>query len=185
MAPPGRSRRADILTAAEREFSAAGFSGGRIERIALAAGVNKQLLFHYFGSKEGLFIAALEVLLSTLEPAAAASATPVEDLRTTLKSIELAMQQRPGLTGIVADARANPDFPGEALSLVRATLARVQVRLAGILADGQRRGYFRDDIEPAAVARLAAATALGSATLEVDGPATPVDAFVLEHCVWR
>ncbi|WP_293900220.1 helix-turn-helix domain-containing protein [Phenylobacterium sp.] len=47
--------RKKILEAAREEFAARGFSGGRIESIAKRAGVAKQLLYHYFASKEALF----------------------------------------------------------------------------------------------------------------------------------
>ena len=42
-------RKAQILAAATREFAASGYGGGRVDAIAAAAGVNKRLLYHYFG----------------------------------------------------------------------------------------------------------------------------------------
>jgi TetR/AcrR family transcriptional regulator len=57
--PRGATRTA-ILAAAERVFAASGFAGARIDAIAAAAGVNKALLYYYFGSKERLYIAVLE-----------------------------------------------------------------------------------------------------------------------------
>jgi len=185
MAAPPRSRRADILTAAEREFGSAGFAGARIERIAEAAEVNKQLLFHYFGSKEGLFAAALAGLLAPLEPAPSSASSPAEALRALLAGLEEAARKRPGLAGIAADARANPDFPEPALRLVRGWISRLRERLAGSLSEGQSRGYFRDDIDPVAVADLAVAAALGSAALEQRGASQPVSVFVLDYCAWR
>ncbi len=49
-----------ILDAALDEFSAHGVAGARVDRIAAAAGCNKNLLYVYFGSKENLFMAVLE-----------------------------------------------------------------------------------------------------------------------------
>lgn len=49
-----------LLDAAIVEFTEFGFEGGRVDRIAQRAGVNKQLVYHYFGSKADLFRAALE-----------------------------------------------------------------------------------------------------------------------------
>ena len=49
-----------ILDAAAREFAAHGLAGGRTEAIAVAAGVNKALLYYYFESKDRLYQAALE-----------------------------------------------------------------------------------------------------------------------------
>ena len=63
--PEPRTRDADrtqqaILRAAVAEFSDAGLGGARVERIAERAGVNKRLLYYYFGSKDDLFLAVLE-----------------------------------------------------------------------------------------------------------------------------
>ena len=52
--------RKKILKAAAKEFAQKGFDGARVDRIAVLAGVNKQLLYHYFGSKDDLFTAVLE-----------------------------------------------------------------------------------------------------------------------------
>lgn len=43
--------RARILKAAEQEFSAKGYDGARVDKIAAAARVNKALIYYYFGSK--------------------------------------------------------------------------------------------------------------------------------------
>jgi len=50
----------DILQAAQDEFAALGLGGARVDRIAERAGVNKRLIYYYFGSKEDLFLAVLE-----------------------------------------------------------------------------------------------------------------------------
>jgi AcrR family transcriptional regulator len=51
---PERSRER-ILGAALKEFAAKGFSGARVDVIARNAAINKRMLYHYFGNKEGLF----------------------------------------------------------------------------------------------------------------------------------
>lgn len=48
-----------ILRAALHEFAAKGFAGARVNAIAGAAGVNKRMLYHYFGNKDALFRAIL------------------------------------------------------------------------------------------------------------------------------
>ena len=48
-----------ILTAAVDVFAAKGLNGATVDDIAAVAGVNKQRLYAYFGSKQGLFDAAL------------------------------------------------------------------------------------------------------------------------------
>lgn len=52
--------RARILAAAVEEFAARGFAGARVAAIAEAAGANKRMLYHYFGNKDGLYVAVLE-----------------------------------------------------------------------------------------------------------------------------
>jgi AcrR family transcriptional regulator len=49
-----------IFAAAARIFAKSGFDGARVDRIAAAARINKQLIYHYFGSKDALFTAVLE-----------------------------------------------------------------------------------------------------------------------------
>jgi TetR/AcrR family transcriptional regulator len=55
-----------ILDGALAEFSEKGFDGARIDEIALRAGVNKNLLYHHYGSKDGLFSALLERTYATI-----------------------------------------------------------------------------------------------------------------------
>jgi len=53
-----------ILASARAEFAEKGVAGARTERIVRAAGVNPNLLYHYFGSKEHLFVAVMEDVYS-------------------------------------------------------------------------------------------------------------------------
>lgn len=50
-----------ILTAAREEFSARGYDKTSVRQIAKAAGVDSALVHHYFGTKEQVFAAAVEV----------------------------------------------------------------------------------------------------------------------------
>jgi AcrR family transcriptional regulator len=52
--------RARILEAAKGEFARLGLAGARVEAIATRAKANKRMIYHYFGSKEQLFVAVLE-----------------------------------------------------------------------------------------------------------------------------
>lgn len=51
--------RAKLLAAARDEFAEHGIAGGRVDRIAEKAGVNKQRIYGHFGNKEGLFQAVI------------------------------------------------------------------------------------------------------------------------------
>jgi AcrR family transcriptional regulator len=52
--------RATILDAAIVEFTQNGYEGGRVDAIAKRAKINKRMLYHYFGGKDGLYLAVLE-----------------------------------------------------------------------------------------------------------------------------
>jgi AcrR family transcriptional regulator len=56
---PQRTRRA-ILDAATVEFAVNGFGGASVNAVAERAGINKRMLYHYFGNKEDLFLVVLE-----------------------------------------------------------------------------------------------------------------------------
>ncbi len=51
---------ADIIGVATQEFSEKGLAGARIDVIAQAMRTSKRMIYYYFGSKEGLYVAVLE-----------------------------------------------------------------------------------------------------------------------------
>ncbi|NVO06007.1 MAG: TetR family transcriptional regulator [Rhodoferax sp.] len=51
---------AEILDVATAEFASKGLSGGRIDAIAEATRTSKRMIYYYYGSKEGLYLAVLE-----------------------------------------------------------------------------------------------------------------------------
>jgi AcrR family transcriptional regulator len=58
---PGKPDTRDVVLAAAREaFAERGFDGATIRGIAADAGVDPALVHHYFGSKDQLFLAAIE-----------------------------------------------------------------------------------------------------------------------------
>jgi AcrR family transcriptional regulator len=71
------------LEAATQQFSTCGLSGARVDAIATAADSNERMLYYYFQSKGGLYVAVLETMyaefarhevsldLAGLQPAAA------------------------------------------------------------------------------------------------------------------
>ena len=63
--PPARTNdpkrtMAGILEVANAEFSEKGLAGARIDEIAAATQTSKRMIYYYFGSKEGLYLAVLE-----------------------------------------------------------------------------------------------------------------------------
>ena len=61
--------RARLIAAAAAEFADHGLAGARVDRIAAAAAANKRAIYDYFGSKEGLFDAALIRVIGDLNDA--------------------------------------------------------------------------------------------------------------------
>lgn len=51
---------AEILEVATAEFADKGLSGARIDEIAATTRTSKRMIYYYFGSKEGLYVAVLE-----------------------------------------------------------------------------------------------------------------------------
>ncbi len=148
-----------------------------MDRIAAAAGVNKQLLFHYFGSKAGLFRAVSESVATRLDVSATGGRTPPERLK-----------------ALVPELLRGAD---ECHALLPADWGRhVTERGAQILRDGQRQGYFRDDVDPAAVSEVVAAAARGWAAMAGHGDDATriqarqrfgdlVSAIITDYCTWR
>jgi AcrR family transcriptional regulator len=56
---------ARILAAATEEFAEYGIAGARVDRIALNAKSNKQLIYRYFGTKQGLYEAVVDRLVTS------------------------------------------------------------------------------------------------------------------------
>ena len=51
---------AEILNVATKEFADKGLAGARIDEIADATRTSKRMIYYYFGSKDGLYVAVLE-----------------------------------------------------------------------------------------------------------------------------
>ena len=61
-----QNTRQRIFDIALQEFADKGFSGVRVETIAVLAGVNIRMIYHYFESKQNLYIEVLEYVLGQL-----------------------------------------------------------------------------------------------------------------------
>ena len=59
--------RETLLREAVRLFAQKGYDGVSVDEIVDAAGVNKRMVYHYFGSKEGIYQAALKHVYLDLE----------------------------------------------------------------------------------------------------------------------
>ncbi|MBW3069374.1 MULTISPECIES: TetR family transcriptional regulator [unclassified Actinomyces] len=80
MARDAQATRRKILDAATEEFVAHGPDGTTMERIARRAGINKERVYNYFGSKPGLFAQVLREQLAEGTGAVPLNATDAESL---------------------------------------------------------------------------------------------------------
>ena len=110
-APPdtGGARRdstAAILAAAERVFARGGFDGARMTEIAAEAGLPKANLHYYFGTKERLYRAVLEDIVTQWLDAAAewivVERPPAEALAGYVRAKLAHARARPGASRIFA-----------------------------------------------------------------------------------
>jgi len=104
--------RAAILAAARAAFAERGFDGAPLREIAAAAGVDQALIHHYFGSKQQLFVAAMELPfdLGTLQ--AMVYAGPRDELGDRIARFFLGLWEEPVrrqvLLGMVRSALTDP-----------------------------------------------------------------------------
>jgi AcrR family transcriptional regulator len=63
---PRADRERQIVTEAVAEFAERGYAGASVGDIARRAGISKPLIYQYFGSKDGLFLAGLHAVASGL-----------------------------------------------------------------------------------------------------------------------
>lgn len=128
------STRDRIMDAAVSAFSCDGLAGARVDAIAKAAGCNKQLIYHYFGSKAGLFEAVLMRVLAKRAPKHVTSATGL--CAALLERFE-ELEQHPEWVRILEwEALHTDGGPIAAEAMRRQVLDQAVTELAAKLGDG-------------------------------------------------
>lgn len=190
------SRKEAILDAARGEFADNGYSGARIERIAAAAGANKQLIFHYFGSKDGLYAAvAASTFVGAPDPQLISAPTPTESLRRCVAEMASWLARTSGAALLVSECVSGRPVPTEAELIVSGWLQKASSSIRAAIDDGQRKGYFRDDVDAQSIATLIVGSSVGNALLARGrpgaGPEPPTRSASLlaqvavDLCAWR
>jgi AcrR family transcriptional regulator len=131
--------RARLLEVAVEEFASHGYSGARTERIARLAGSNIRMLYHYFGSKDDLYVVVLEAVLADLRhdelQLDAATLEPLDGLLRIFDFVDTHYATHPRLRKLLAFENLNearhlarsariPEMASPTLSLIRKLLAR-------------------------------------------------------------
>lgn len=143
--------RAAILDAARIEFAESGLSGGRIDSIAVRAGCNKAMIYHYFGSKDSLFAEVLEHNYALIRAAEAelklARVDPLEAIRTFVEFSFDYVAANPEFIKLLNEEnlhRGRHIDPALARNLNRPVIAA----LSDVLSRGIQEGLFRRDVDP-------------------------------------
>lgn len=95
--PGAPDTRAAILSSARELFAAQGYAGTSVRSIAAAAGVDGSLVHHYFGTKDDLFVAALQLPVDPRERLADVIAHGPEGAGERLLSVFLSVWDDPEL----------------------------------------------------------------------------------------
>jgi AcrR family transcriptional regulator len=137
-----------LLDAAAHEFALFGPQGARIQAIVARAGVNERMIYHHFGSKEGLYRAVLEDQWLSL----ACGWAPI---LARAKALDPLGGLRLAFTGLLRLFLEHPLLPGLAFhesltgwqAAPPARLASVPPELKRLFKQGQRSGLLRRDCE--------------------------------------
>jgi AcrR family transcriptional regulator len=134
---PRAEREAEILDVAGLVFAERGYHAASMEEIAERAGITKPLVYQYFGSKEGLYVAYIEQagqeLLERMRSSAPADTDPEQRLRAgILEFLSFVAERREGWQVLYAEAsvRGGPlageiaDLRARITAIVAAAIAR-------------------------------------------------------------
>jgi AcrR family transcriptional regulator len=128
---PRAEREAEMLEAAGEAFASHGFHEASMDAIARAAGISKPMLYNYFGSKHGLYVAYVErsgrLLIQGMREAASPDAPATGRLRAgILAFLTYAEEHSSGWTVLHREALAQ----GGPLA---AEVSELRARVAGML----------------------------------------------------
>jgi TetR/AcrR family transcriptional regulator len=141
-----------ILKAAAREIQNRGIDGARISVIADEAGVTKQLVYHYFESKDQMYVAILEAAAQgmrlTRDVEVYDSLTPDEAIRKIIDTIFSGFARNPSYTVLALDQALHQ---GEHISnrndFAPSMKSFVDTVFPVIIKRGQQQGVFREDLD--------------------------------------
>ena len=189
---PGRpadpSRREAIIEPARTVFAAHGYAGSSLDRIARGAQVKKAGILHHFGSKEALYFAVLERVLSELSEIITEMLQHQGSYEARLDSIAFRLTsyflRRPDSARILLRDGVNggPFMRGERLQAVEATYALAKAFLQAGVQAGEFREHDEGEVLNAIVGYLLllfGARAASAPLINLEGPQAEV--LVREH----
>lgn len=147
--PEGTRR--DILEIARQEFSQNGLSGARIDVIAERTRTSKHMIYYYFGSKEGLYRAVLEMAYAGIREREGEldleGLNPRDALRRLVEATFDYDATHPEFMSLVSMENLHHARYIESSEAIRGINVVIIKRLAEILERGVRQGAFRSDVD--------------------------------------
>ena len=148
-------KRERILDAAVRIFADKGFYNAKVSEIAREAGVADGTIYLYFKSKDDLLISLFEARMADVNDdvrAALASAhDPVEKLRAVIRlHLSLVERNRHLAEVLTVELRQSARFMKE---YSPQAFAKYLALVGSILEEGQKKGVFRRNLDPAVFRR--------------------------------
>ena len=144
--------RAKLLAAARREFAARGLAGARVDDIAARAGVNKQLVYHYFGDKDALYLAVLEWVYEEIRAQERklnlAGLPPEQAIRKLVQSSFDHLAAHPDFIVLLNDENRGGARHVRGSRRIEAMHSPLVNMVSKILREGVRTGVFRKGINP-------------------------------------
>jgi AcrR family transcriptional regulator len=121
--PGGEDTRGRILAAARAMFGERGFDGTTIRGVAAAAGVDPALVHHYFGSKQRLFVAAMEIPVDFDAAVSTVLAGPRGELGERFVLLVLHLWEAPSMRGLMLGLVRSAASDAVAARMLREVLA--------------------------------------------------------------
>ena len=142
-----------ILTQATTEFALKGYDSARVESIARRGRVSKNMLYHYFGSKEGLFIAVLERCYARFRARQRDLSLPLADPEAALRQLAAhtfdALEENPQVIALLNVENLHQGRHIARSARLRELYDPLLQMLREVVDRGVAAGVFRADIDPA------------------------------------
>ena len=144
-------RRAEIITLAAQLFDRRGYSNVSMEQIAVAAGMAKPTLYHYFRGKDeilrGIHEVFIDVLLERHDQRQQLGLSPALVLLGAMTDIYGLMETHRGHVRVFFEHHR--ELPATVREQIRIKRSRYEQLIRGTIVDGIEAGQFRD-IDPEA-----------------------------------
>ena len=144
--------RRNIVEVATREFAHNGYGGARVDAIADRTRTSKRMLYYYFGSKEGLYLAVLEEAYSAIRRQEAGldleHQPPGKALATLVGSTFDYYHAHPEFVRLVMNENIMDGVHMKRSKAIGRLNTTVIDTLRRLLARGQQAGVFKRGIDP-------------------------------------